>query len=96
LQLADVVDVAGLGMPDIPGRPAVRDKGGGRGVEVTWNGLLPNNTGSVLYLVQRRSLTGSRHAHRQQHHGLDNNNTLTSPWQQIEQVNTFVNIVFRS
>lgn len=77
--------MAGAGMPDIPGRAAVRDKGGGRGVEVTWNAVLPNNTGSVLYLVQRRSFTGPRHA-RRQHHSLDNNDTFTTPWQQIEQV----------
>ena len=70
-------------MPDIPGRPIVRDKGGGQGIEVTWNAVLPNNTGSVLYLVQRRSYSG-RHTHRR--HVLDNNDTLTSPWQQIEQV----------
>ena len=71
------------GMPDVPGRPTVRDKGGGRGVEVMWNGVMPNNTGSVLYLVQRRSFTG-RHGHRQH---LNNDDSLTSPWQQIEQVN---------
>jgi len=70
--------------PDIPGRPTVRDKGGGQGIEVTWNAVLPNNTGSVLYLVQRRSYSG-RHAHRQ-HAVLDNNDTFTSPWRQIEQV----------
>jgi len=70
-------------MPDIPGRPTVRDKGGGRGVDVTWNGVLPNNTGSVLYLVQRRSYS-SRHAHRQ--HALNNDDSVTSLWQQIEQV----------
>ena len=73
-------------MPDIPGRPTVRDKGGGGGgIEVTWNAVLPNNTGSVLYIVERRSHSGvGRHAHRQ--HVLDGDNTLTSPWQQTEQV----------
>jgi len=70
-------------MPDVPGRPTVRDKGGGGGIEVMWNAVLPNNTGSVLYLVQRRSFSG-RHAHRQ--HSLNNDDSLTSPWQQIEQV----------
>jgi len=69
-------------MPNIPGRPSVRDKGGGRGVDVMWNAVLPNNTaGSVLYLIQRRTHHG-RHAHR--HH----DDSTMSPWQQIEQVTT--------
>ena len=72
-------------MPAKPGRPTVRNLGGGRGVEVMWNAVLPNNTGSVLYIVERRSHSGlGRHAHR--HHLLDDNGTLTSSWQQTAQV----------
>ena len=56
-----------------------------------WNAVLPNNTGSVLYLVQRRSFSGS-HTHRQ--HSLNNDDSLTSPWQQIEQVT--IRLVYHS
>jgi len=54
-------------------------------VDVTWNAVLPNNTGSVLYLVERRSLSGGvvgRHAHRPH----DDDASTSSPWQQTEQV----------
>jgi len=72
-------------MPDIPGRPVVRgdrggaSRGGSSQMEVTWNAVLPNNTGSLLYLVERRSHSGL--ARHRQHDDAE-----TSPWQLIEQV----------
>lgn len=65
------------GMPDVPGPPTTRERypdGSGSpdvgGVEVSWNGLLPNNTGPVLYAVQLQQhvntpmAAGGHHPHR--------------------------------